>query len=462
MSLASVNMATMAEAMHGGVVAPIRSEERIAALDTIRGFALLGILLMNIGSFALPNAAYGNPAPAGGSTGWNFLAWSIMGVLADGKMRAIFSLTFGAGVYLLVDRLARKGAAAEAADIHYRRMLWLLLFGMLHAYLIWDGDILFYYAVLGLVLYPLRKLSARALFIAAGFLLIAMSGGGVFEHRHLMDEQREYVQIQADERAGISLTADQQDTKKDWEEIMARQAPSAEDLERETDAHQGGYFKLLVFRAKEVYRIHSAPIYWPDPWFDMLMMMLIGIAMIKTGVLTGAHSRKFYVGMALFSFAIGMSADSWAIWFINKNHFSIDSFSVTLIEYEFGRFTAFGYIALILLALKSGILRGATRTLAYVGQMAFSNYILTSLICTTVFEGYGVGLFGKLQRYQLYGIVGFIWLVILIVSPFWLRRFRFGPLEWVWRSLTYWKKQPFRRDRPLEPSADLATGPDTL
>ena len=143
-------------------VAPVSSEERISALDTIRGFALLGILLMNVCSFGLPDAAYANPAPAGGATGWNLIAWSIMGVLADGKMRAIFSLTFGAGVYLLIDRLSRKGAAADAADIHYRRMLWLMLFGMMHAYLIWDGDILFFYAVLGLVLYPLRKLSPRA------------------------------------------------------------------------------------------------------------------------------------------------------------------------------------------------------------------------------------------------------------------------------------------------------------
>jgi uncharacterized protein len=165
--------------------------------------------------------------------------------------------------------------------------------------------------------------------------------------------------------------------------------------------------------------------------------------------------------MALVSFAIGMPADLWAVWFITQHHFSIDAYSLILSEYEFGRFTAFGYIALIILALKLGILRGATKTLAYVGQMAFTNYILTSLICTTLFEGYGFGLFGKLERHQLYGIVLLVWLLILILSPFWLRRFRFGPLEWVWRSLTYWKKQPFRRDRILGSSADLA-GPDTL
>jgi len=443
-------------------VAPVRSEERIPSLDTIRGFALLGILLMNICSFGLPDAAYANPAPAGGATGWNLLTWWLIEVLADGKMRAIFSLTFGAGVYLLINRLFARGAASDAADIHYRRMLWLLLFGMMHAYLIWDGDILFYYAVLGLVLYPLRKLSPRALLIAAGFLLIAMSGGAAFEHRHLMDEQSDYAQIQTDEKAGVKLAADQQEMKKSWEQNVARRAPSAEDLKTETEAHLGGYFKLLVFRAKEVYRLHGAPLYWPDPWFDMLMMMLIGIAMIKSGVLTGAYSRKFYVWMAVVSFAIGMPADTWAVWFITKHHFSIDAFSLILSEYEFGRFTAFGYIALIILALKLDLLRGATQTLAYVGQMAFTNYILTSLICTTLFEGYGFGLFGKLQRHQLYGIVLLVWLVILIVSPFWLRRFRFGPLEWIWRSLTYWKRQPFRRERIVESRAGLPIRPENL
>jgi uncharacterized protein len=151
-------------------------------------------------------------------------------------------------------------------------------------------------------------------------------------------------------------------------------------------------------------------------------------------------------------------SDTWAAWFAVKQHFSIGPWYLTGVEYEFGRFTAFGYIAVILLVIKSGALQSATRTLAYAGRMAFSNYILTSLICTTLFEGYGFGLFGKLQRYQLYGIVLVVWAVILIISPIWLRHFRFGPLEWAWRSLTYWKKQPFRiQPNDVTPSADPQT-----
>jgi uncharacterized protein len=429
-------------------LAPVRADERISGLDAIRGFALLGILLLNICAFGLPSAAYINPAPAGGATGANLLVWAMLTVLADGKMRAIFSLTFGAGVYLLVDRLSRKGAAADVGDIHYRRMLWLMLFGLIHAYLIWWGDILFFYATLGLILYPLRKLSARVLLIIAGIMILGLTAGPIAYEHHLQDQHREYLQLLADQSTGKKLTTEQQDTKKEWEEVVKNFTPSAEDLKTETDAHLGSYLDLLQYRAKVVYQSHSSPMYVPFPWFDMLDMMLIGIAMMKMGVLVGKRSTRFYVWMALISFAIGMPANCWSVWLNIRDKFSLDSLIFGYTAYELGRFTAFGYIASLVLIVKSGTLRGVTRTLASVGQMAFSNYILTSLICTSLFEGYGAGLFGKLQRFELYAVVLFVWLVILAISPIWLRHFRFGPLEWVWRSLTYWKRQPFRLKAP--------------
>jgi len=274
-------------------VAPVLAEERISAIDTIRGFALLGILLMNICAFGLPMAAYNNPAPAGGATGLNLFTWAIITVLGDGKMRAIFSLTFGASVYLLVDRLSRKGAAADAADIHYRRMLWLMLFGLIHAYFIWVGDILYPYALLGLLLYPLRKASPKGLLITAGIMMVLIAGSGLGFHFHLKDLHQKYEQVQTDEKAGKKLTKDQEETKKDWQELIADLAPTPQDLKKETDAHLGGYFKLFAFRAKNVYRFHSFPIYVPFVWFDMLDMMLIGIALLKLGVLTGKYSTKF-------------------------------------------------------------------------------------------------------------------------------------------------------------------------
>jgi len=270
-----------------------------------------------------------------------------------------------------------------------------------------------------------------------------MVGSGVRDHLHNLSLQREYEQVQTDEKAGKKLTAAEEESKKEWEDTLKLYFPPAEDLKEDTDAHRNGYFKLVAFRAKHVYELHRRPIYMPW-WYDVLAMMLVGMALLKLGVLTGSYSTKFYVWMALLSFAIGLPIDTWSVWSAVKGHFSMDSWVPNITTYEIGRFTALGYIAVILLVIKSGQLQAVTRTLASVGRTAFSNYILTSLICVTIFNGSGFGLFNKLQRYQLYAIVLGVWLVILIVSPIWLRYFRFGPLEWMWRSLTYWKKQPFR------------------
>lgn len=208
---------------------------------------------------------------------------------------------------------------------------------------------------------------------------------------------------------------------------------------------------MFAFRAKDVYSVHSHPVYDPEWWFDILAMMLAGMALLELGVLAGSYSNKFYLWMALISFSIGLPSHMFMAWWLIKQHCDIVTAYLAFTLYEVGRFTAFGYIAVLLLIIKSDKLQSATKTLAAVGQMAFSNYILTTLICTTIFEGYAFGLFNKLQRYQLYGVVFAVWAVNLTISPIWLRHFRFGPLEWLWRSLTYWKKQPFRRNpAPVE------------
>jgi len=438
---APANAAANDDAYTQLALTPVRPDERVSGLDTIRGFALLGILLMNIGGFGLPFAAYDNPVPAGGYTGKNLITWFVISVVADGKMRAIFSMAFGASVYLLIDRLIRKGAAASAADIHYRRMLWLLLFGLIHGYLIWWGDILYAYAMCGLVLYPLRKLSPRILLTTAALMLVFMCCKSSYYYFHVVQLQRDSVQIAADEKAGKKLTPKQEESKKDLEELTKNVRPSADDIKEDVKAHLGGYFKSTVFRYDQTHRFQAQTLYED---FDILMMMLVGMALMKLGVFTGNYSAKFYVVTAIAGFAVGIAIDSLSYWWTVRNNFSLSTWYLTGITYEFGRFTAFGYVGVIMLVVKFGVLRGVTSTLGYVGRMAFSNYILTSLICTAIFEGYGFGLYNKLQRYQLYYVVAAVWLVNLVISPIWLRHFRFGPLEWLWRSLTYWKQQPFR------------------
>jgi uncharacterized protein len=432
------------EIADGSKAVPVGREERIFAIDALRGFALLGILLMNIAFFGLPESAYLFPIAAGGSAGWNYVAWFIAYSLGEGKMRAMFSMMFGASVYLLVERLSRKGLANEVADIHYRRMLWLLLFGLLHAYLIWGGDILYFYAICGLFLYPLRKLSPKALIISAGMVFLFISAYHIARYVHIRYLQANYIEVIAEKKAGQELTPAQEETKKEWTEITEKAFPPADKIQKAYDAHQGNYWKLLKFSAMDVLQYHSLPLYTPSIYFDMLEMMLIGMALIKMDVLNGRRSRRFYWWMALIGFGIGVPSHAISAWIVARQSFSITAQYFAGTIYELGRFAAFGYCAALLLLLKSNLWRGLISRLAAVGQMAFSNYILTSLLCGIIFEGYGFGLFGKLQRWQLYPIVLGIWIVQLAANPIWLRHFRFGPLEWAWRSLTYCKAQPMR------------------
>ena len=300
-------------------VAPVRQDERIKAVDTVRGFALLGILLLNILAFALPDAAAYNPNIAGDATRWNVKIWFLVSVLFDGKMRAIFSLRFGACVYMLTERLSRKGAAGQAADIHYRRMLWMLLFGLIHAYFLWWGDVLYYYAIVGLFLYPLRKLSSRALLIAAGIMLLVMPCRSFYRYSHVRNLHARVLRVQADEQAGKKLTADQEKTKKEWNDVMSRFAPSTDQLKEDYESHHSSWIALFKSRTQVVGDMHEALIYLPGPWWDVIFMMLIGMALIKIGVLSGERSYAFYGWMTTVCLGIGLSCAFLSTWIPFKN-----------------------------------------------------------------------------------------------------------------------------------------------
>ncbi len=434
---------------------PVAGEDRVSSIDVLRGFALLGILLMNILVFALPDAAYSNPSVAGGDRGANLWAWILQYVFADGRMRGIFSMMFGASAYLLLSRGEARGFGI--ADIYYRRTLWLMLFGMIHAYFIWHGDILYPYALLGLVLYPLRHLRPRTLLILAGIGVLILTAMSIGEGFRLGSMREKALAADAAAANGQKLTEEQQEAQKKWKEKLKEIKPGPEDVKKETDAYRGNYLKALERRATATLHWHSFPFYFPGMW-DMFAMMLVGIALVKTGVLTAERSVRFYAQLAAIGYLIGLPINALAAWQSVQNQFEPISLFFTTSTYQLGRVsTTLAHAAVLLMIVKSGALRWLTSRLAAVGQMAFSNYILTSLTCSVIFYGYGFGFYGRLERYQLYFIVPAIWIFQLAVSPIWLRHFRFGPLEWGWRSLTYWKRQPMRLRRP-EPEAAIASG----
>jgi uncharacterized protein len=174
-------------------------------------------------------------------------------------------------------------------------------------------------------------------------------------------------------------------------------------------------------------------------------MMFIGMGLYKLGVFSATKSYRAYAWIAAFGYLIVVPANSYAAWLIVKSGFDRVTVEFTRVAYDIGRLSvALAHMALLMTLCKAGALRWLTSRLAAVGQMALSNYILQSVICTLVFTGCGLGLYGRLGRYQLYYVVAVCWVVSLMASPVWLRRYRFGPLEWCRRSLTYWKRQPMR------------------
>ncbi len=428
------------------IFVPAVAAERISSIDLLRGVALLGIAIMNIIFSGLPLAADLNPKVGGGAEGPNLVAFLLQYILFDGKMRGLFSMMFGASTYLLIHRLDDKGAGLKAAEIYYRRILWLMLFGMIHAYLIWHGDILYPYALLGLILLPLLRARPKALLITAGIFVVVMTGISVGRGYGVRSMHKAYLEAQKAEAAHKVLTEEQKEAKTEWEGIRKYFSPSPEELKKETAMYSGGYFHLVAKRAAVVKDWHSTPFYSPSPW-DMLAMMLVGIAFLKAGILSAERSTQFYLRLMLYAYLFGIPVSTFSAVAAWKQGFDPDQTGFTYATYQSARVAmTIGHMALLILFFRSGWLPKLQRALSAVGQTAFSNYILHSLIYGVVFYGYGFNMFGKLQRYQLYYVVAGMWVISLIASPLWLKAYRYGPLEWCWRSLTYWKRQRMMRE----------------
>ncbi len=420
---------------------PTQAAARINSLDVIRGIALLGILLMNISGMGLP-FAYSDPTIAGGAEGLNLDVWIINNLFFEGTMRGLFTLLFGAGVILLTSRLEKNGAGIGTADIYYRRMLWLLLFALVHSYvLLWEGEILYPYAIFGLMLFPLRNSSPKQLIIAGLVLLAIGMVWDVGAYRKLLKTQKEGVAAELLQKQGDSLTEKQQEALEKWEKKKEKKTP--EEIAERIEQMQGGYLTVFKAKIKDNQMMQTWVIYRYWPW-DLLSFMLLGMAFFKLRIFHGERSMLYYLIMLITGYLIGLSINYYETNVVLEGNFDAVSQSKSGQTYAIGRlFTTLGHIGLFMLFIKSGILRFLQASLAAVGRMALTNYIMHSIIAAFIFFGFGFSLFGKLERYELFYIVGGIWLFQLIYSPIWLKYFKYGPAEWLWRSLTYKHKQAF-------------------
>ncbi len=424
-------------------LSPVNSLERINALDVLRGVALCGILLMNIAGFGLVFSAYGDPTVMGGAVGWNLRVWVINNMLFEGTMRAMFSMLFGVGMVLMTSRMEVKGGGIEVADIYYRRTLWLFLFGIIHAYLIlWVGEILFAYGLFGLFLFPFRETSPKKLIAIAAILTMCGAGLQGYQYSKHMGNYEKFQN--AEKIHADSIPENLKEGKEAWGGVVANMKPDEKTIQKSVKGMHQGYFDLVMHLAPMNRMVQTVFNYDYNPW-DVLPMMLLGIALYKMKVITAELSYKAYLLMILIGYGVGLSINYYETIMVLYDNFSIPSQLKASLTYPFGRIAmAFGHIGMVMIFCKSSILTFLKKALAAVGKMALTNYIMQSVICAIVFTGVGFSLYGQLQRYELYFVVFSVWLFQLIASPIWLLYFRFGPLEWLWRSLTYKKIQPFR------------------
>ena len=427
---------------------PITREQRINSLDALRGFALLGILPANVLVLGMYLAAGNDPTVAGGAAGLNLASWALFRILVEGKMRALFSMVFGASMILLTSRIEERSGATAAADIYYRRNLWLLLFGLAHAFLLFWGDILYPYALCALILFPFRKLSARKLLLIGGLFIAVKAGWFAVEAFQQIERRNLAAAADAAEKAGQKPSEEQAAARKQWEEQRKFRKPSSEELEKDAKQWRGNPWEVISARAKFLAFWHGLAYYDPAN-SDIWSMMFIGMGLFKLGVFSAARSYRFYFWLAVIGCLIGIPVNCTISRLVVQSNFDRVTFALTNVAYDIARLpVALAYTALLMLISKAGRLQRLIGRLAAIGQMALSNYILHSVICTFVFTGYGFGLYGRLERYQLYYVVAGCWALSLATSSMWLRHYQFGPLEWCWRSLTYWKMQPMRIRRP--------------
>ena len=432
-------------------VAPVASADRIKSIDSIRGVALLGILLMNIPGFGI-NWDFWYAIVHGPHKGIDFNTFTAIFVFFEGTMRGLFSMLFGAGMILFMLNKKEIPGQTSVAEYYYRRLLWLVLFGIINAFvLLWEGDILFFYGLCGMLLFAFRKLNPKWLVVLA---LACVSFGMIkkqWNWNEFSAKRHAYTEAMALKKENRKLTNEQQASINVWTEIEKNNKPDTAVTNENKRKMRSGY--VTIFKYFIPMNADGEVMYMYHEIWDMLAMMFLGMALFGWGFFSNKLNTSTYAMWLMIGYGIGVPI-GWILFNNGWLAFAslgageyVDRYrSSHQVFVEFRRILiTIGHASLIMLVYRSRIVPWLMKALANVGQMAFTNYLMQSILCTFFFYGYGVGYFDKLRFHQLYFVVGAVWLFQIIFSAIWLKYFRFGPFEWLWRSLTYWKKQPMRK-----------------
>jgi len=388
------------------------TEQRIDSLDLIRGVAILGILIMNITAFSHIGMAYINPNLGAGIEGYNGWFHSFAFLFADMRFMSMFSILFGAGMMLFIQNIERK--SLKPAKYHYKRMLLLLGFGLIHAYLIWMGDILVPYALCGCLVFLVRNWSSKGLIVLSSILFMIPI---------LMNIMTWY---------GLSMN--------DLNEIYGSiWNPDSKEISREIEAYRSSYMGQMEIRSQSAHDSQTFLFMIEGVW-RYSCMMIIGILLFRSDWFKAVKSRTWYLRFGLIALSLGLVVSAYGLYASYERQWN-GSWCMTLghnFTYISSLLMAFAYMSLLIFWSKSEKAGRIQSRLKAVGRMAFTNYILSSVLCTFIFYGHGFAFFGSLNRFEEWGIIVPIWFLILFLSKWVLSRYKQGPLEFIWRKMTYW------------------------
>lgn len=432
------------------LITSVSNSNRNYTLDVMRGVAVLGILLMNIAAFAgnefliVWNDAIHHKFTLNG------FIFNSANVVLNGKMRGLFTLLFGAGLILFISN--KKDNGIQVADAYFRRMMWMLLFGLIDAYLLlWDGDILYEYALCGIFLFAFRNLRVRYM-LSITLLCLAIF---TFLNNRMYVENREksqvYLQTSDLLKQGKTLSPEQKKTREEFEVILGYQVPfskkTIEELRKDfTDNYttfHSGYAEIFEKRSESVFENQTQGFY--TGFFESFGMILLGMALYKMNFFSYGLNLNTYrlltfvgipLGWALMIFSMKVQAKTVEeLWYT----YSWRPCSALCFELPARVLLTVSYAAAFMLLCKVHFIKPFLNLLSNTGRMAFTNYIMQTVICSFYFYGFGLGHYGDYDATGLLIFVCCIWLLQITYSNIWLHYFKMGPLEWLWKRLTYGK-----------------------
>ncbi|HMR92961.1 MAG TPA: DUF418 domain-containing protein [Chitinophagaceae bacterium] len=471
---------------------------RYFSLDVLRGIALAGMLLISIrefGGFSLNQQLKLELAATGG----NYQLWRVFSVLLEGKMMALLSLVFGAGIVLYFSH-KKEEVSTAVTDLYIRRQLWLLFFGIVNAILLlWPGDVLFGYGVIGILLFTCWRLSPRWLLLMALLFTIIYCGKNYWNYSDDKKAYGKYLVVTEKEKqfskdsltrfredstwaaanpaawagkkkdtlvkrgdkdtlirkllndslikaaAADTLTSREQDDKGAWEGLLRQfKYDSTADKGSQAAMH-AGYGKIWSHLLGKTQGREAAWFYRTGIW-EIGAMLLLGMALYKWHFFSSRFSRRRYLLIGLLAIAAGLAL-AWLRQDCRQAqladyavYVSARSFPASLAFPFENLLMATGYAALLLWLVRLQPALWLWKIFAAPGQMALTTYLSQTIMATVFFYGYGMGFYGHMPQWQLYAVAAEIWLIQAVFSVFWLRRYRMGPAEWLWHYLIHWKK----------------------